>query len=86
MAETDTTMMDAPAEVADQQASSQVVDSIEVESRVKAEDAPDVGSDAGEDDAQEEGADGRPVSNAQYKALKAITEVLTDFKVTKGNE
>lgn len=79
-------MMDATAEVADQQASSQVVDSIEVDSGVKAEEALDARSDAGEDDAQEEGADGRPVSNALYKALKAITEILTDFKVTKGNE
>ena len=70
----------------DQPTSSQVVDSIEVENAVKTEDAADDGSDAGENDAQDEAAEGRPVSNAQYKALKAITEVLSEFKVKKGNE
>ena len=79
-------MTDAPAQAVDQPASSQVVDSIEVENAVKTEDAADDGSDAEDNDAQEETGDGRPVSNAQYKALKAITEVLSEFKVKKGNE
>lgn len=51
-------------------------------------DAGDVDSDAGDNDAQDEpeGSHGRPVSNKQYKALKAITEVLTDFKIKKSND
>ena len=85
-AEADTTMTDAPVAGTDRPSPSQVVDSIEVDNAGKTEDVADGGSDAGDNDAQDDGGDGRPVSNAQYKALKAITEVLSDFKVKKGNE
>lgn len=86
MSETDTAMTDAPVEKSEAQSNSQVVDSIEVEPAVKTEDGADVGSEDGDNDAQDEGTDGRPVSNKQYKALKAITEILSDYKITKGNE
>jgi chromatin structure-remodeling complex subunit RSC1/2 len=43
-------------------------------------------SDAGEEDQQDERRTKRPVSNNQYRALKAITETLTDFKIKKGSE
>ena len=86
MAETDMSMTDVPGEGADQPASSQVVDSIEVEPGVKTEEGQVASSDLGDNDAQEDGGDGRPVSNSQYKALKTITEVLTEFKIQKGNE
>jgi hypothetical protein len=87
MAETDTVMTDAPVEASEAPASPQVVDSIEVEPDVKAEDGQ-AGSEQGDGDTQEDlgGSDGRPVSNAQYRALKAIADTLTDFKIQKGNE
>ncbi len=86
MTEPDTTVTNAPGQGTNQSASSQVVASIEVENAVKTEDTADGGSDVEDKDAQDEAGDGRPVSNAQYKALKAITEVLSDFKIKKGNE
>lgn len=67
----------------------QVQDSIEVVTEIKDEDAGDERSenlnepDAGDDEAAGE----RPVSNDQYKALKNITDVLTNHKVkVKGDE
>ena len=88
MAEADTKMTDAPADDAELTNPSNVVDSIETESTVKKEDNADAGSDGGDNDAQDDGdvGDGRPVSNAQYKALKAITEVLSEYKIQKGND
>ena len=44
------------------------------------------GGDEDEDNEAEEDTSGRPVSNSQYKALKAITEVLTEFNIKKGND
>lgn len=73
-------------------ATSEVVDSIEVEPGVKEEDTQadaQAESDAeGEEDEDDQPADSssRPVSNELYKALKAITEALTDFKIKKGGE
>lgn len=40
----------------------------------------------GEDDAQGEENDGRPVSRNQYKALKSITDTLTNHKVKIKDE
>ena len=39
-----------------------------------------------EDDAPGEEADGRPVSRGQYKALKSITDVLTNHRIQVKNE
>ena len=87
MAEADTTMTDAPSEEVDNPSSPQVLDSIEVDTGAKGEGAADdAGSDAADNDAQDDGSDGRPVTNSQYKALKLITEVLSDFKIQKGGE
>jgi hypothetical protein len=70
---------------------SEVLDSIEFESMVKGEDAHGDGqadSDAEGEDDEEQPADssGRPVSNELYKALKAISDTLTEFKIKKGGE
>jgi chromatin structure-remodeling complex subunit RSC1/2 len=77
-----------------------VVESIEVDSKPeepvepeaapKEDEAPAEDSDedaAGEDDPDlEQDTSGRPVSNRLYKHLKAITDVLTDFKVKVRGE
>lgn len=72
-----------------------VVESIEVEPKPeqpvatpKDDNAPDDDSDAeGEDDPDlVQDNSGRPVSNQLYKELKAITDLLTDFKIKKGGE
>lgn len=63
------------------------VDSIEVVTEVKDEDPGDEKSDNEPDAAEDDGGGERPVSNDQYKALKNITEVLTNHKVkVKGDE
>lgn len=72
-------------------AASEVVDSIEVEPKVKEEDAqadaPGESDAEGEDDDdQPADSSGRPVSNEVYKALKAISDILTEFKIKKGGE
>ena len=51
-----------------------------------ADDNPDDDAEAEEDDAPGAEADGRPVSRAQYKALKNITDVLTNHKIQVKNE
>lgn len=63
------------------------VDSIEVVAEIKDEEPADEKSD-NEADAHEDEAGGeRPVSNDQYKALKSITDILTNYKVkVKGDE
>lgn len=66
-----------------------VQDSVEVATEAKDEDAADDKSEnLNEPDAAEDEAAGeRPVSNDQYKALKHITEVLTNHKLkVKGDE
>lgn len=72
-------------------ATSEVVDSIEVEPSVKEEDAQgdaqgDSDAEGEEDDDQHADSSSRPVSNELYKALKGIAEALSDFKVKKGGE
>jgi hypothetical protein len=75
-----------------QEAAAEVVDSIEVEPRVKeedaqADDAPGESDAEGEDDDEQPAeSSGRPVSNELYKALKAISDTLTEFKIKKGGE
>jgi len=66
------------------------VQSIEVDEAVKKEDDAGEGSEndapGEDDDAAVDGGDGK-VSNDLYKAYKAITEVLLNFKIkTKYNE
>jgi len=68
------------------------VQSIEVETEVKQEDAAEEKCDDDDDDdaeADEDGATGEEpgVSNEQYKALRNITETLTNYKIkVKGDE
>ena len=63
------------------------VDSIEVATEVKDEDPGDEKSDNEPDAPEDEAGGERPVSNDQYKALKNITEILTNHKVkVKGDE
>jgi hypothetical protein len=69
----------------------EVLNSIEVEPNVKEEDAQgdapaDSDAEGEDDDEQMADSSGRPVSNELYKALKAIADALTDFKVKKSGE
>jgi len=71
--------------------SPQPIQSIEVETEVKAEEGGDDDAGGSGNDVDEEGGttagDEPPVSTEQYKALKNIAEVLTNFKVkVKGDE
>ena len=99
MADEDKTMSDAPptdapARVQEPSNTAEVHDSIEVEPAVRVDDVDNQDVDAagedsdaaGEEDQDDAGGNGRPVSNALYKALKAITENLSEFKIKKGNE
>ncbi|KIY03172.1 uncharacterized protein Z520_01639 [Fonsecaea multimorphosa CBS 102226] len=68
------------------------VQSIEVEPAVKEEDAADDKSDNEGDGAEEaedaagEGQEEPPVSLEQYRALKNITDILTNYKITVKDE
>jgi hypothetical protein len=87
----------ADSESADAKAA-EPVQSIEVEPATKNEGEADAKEDgaadenaeedaeADEDDAQGEEGDGRPVSRDQYKALKSITDTLTNHKIQVKNE
>lgn len=87
MTENDTTMADSPAEQQEQTESSQVVQSIENEDRGNVGNTADEGANEDGADAQDGEGEGRPVSNEQYKALKAITETVSEYKISvKGNE
>lgn len=75
---------------ADAAAVPDAVQSIEVDEPVKKEEDAGEGSDndapGEDDDAAADAGDGK-VSNALYKAYKAVTEVLLNFKIkTKNNE
>lgn len=73
----------------DRAAQEDPVDSIEVDTSVKVEDAGDEGSEnedaEGEDEMAIDGEAG--VNSEQYKALRNITEVLANFKIKiRGDE
>jgi hypothetical protein len=93
MAEEDTPMSDAPAaeepkpEPKESESTPAIVDSIEVENNDQEEEVLPEASDAeGDDDPEVPDKSGRPVSLPVYKALKAITDTLLEFKVKKGGE
>jgi hypothetical protein len=91
MAEEDTPMNDAPSaaetkpepEPKEPESTPAIVDSIEVENNAQEEEASDA---EGDDDPEVPDKSGRPVSLPVYKALKAITDTLLEFKIKKGGE
>ena len=65
----------------------QPVESIEKDAEVKNEEHEEKGAAEDEGDVMDTSLDGRPVSNEQYKALKAICDILYTHKITiKGVE
>jgi hypothetical protein len=65
-------------------ASPKVEDSMEVDLEVKEE--QEAGEDEASDAAPRAAKSGEPVTNQQYKALKEITEKLTNHKITRRGD
>jgi hypothetical protein len=65
-------------------ASPKVEDSMEIDLDVKEE--QEAGEDEASDAAPRTAKSGEPVTNQQYKALKEITEKLTNHKITRRGD
>ena len=65
-------------------ASPKVEDSMEIDLEVKEE--QEAGEDGASDAAPRAAKSGEPVTNQQYKALKEITEKLTNHKITRRGD
>lgn len=74
-------MADQPGAEAATPKSQKPVPSIEAEPEVKEEEGARDDSDNDADLGEDEAGDGRPVSNAQYKAFKHVVDTLSDHKI-----
>lgn len=74
----------AEEEVPSPSASPKVADSVEVEAEVKEE--QETGEDGTNDVTPHAAKSGEAVTNQQYKALKEITERLTNHRITRRGD
>ena len=74
----------ADEDPASRSASPKLEDSLEVDAEVKEE--LEAAEDGTSDTAPHTAKSGEPVTNQQYKALKEITEKLTNHKITRRGD